>query len=122
VDVFRYEIVLANSHLHLDFNAKFRIERMVGHHGFAYIEKDTGKILRIIQIGDIPGGFPLNSSKATLDYDFNDVGGSQYLLPLKAELELEAYSIQYRNEIEFHDYRRFTADSTLTFEDPDARR
>jgi hypothetical protein len=59
----------------------------------------------------------MNSSKATLDYDFNDVGGAEYLLPLKAELELEAYSIQYRNEIEFRDYRKFTAESTLTFDD-----
>ena len=51
----------------------------------------------------------------TVDYDFADVGGRNYLLPSRSETEIHAISLRARNRMEFHDYKKFGADSLIDF-------
>jgi hypothetical protein len=91
---------------------------VVGYHGTVYIAHDTGRVLRIVKSAEIPGSFPVRSSEGTLDYDLSQVAGREYLLPLRAEMMMSTSTTQFRNEVDFKDYRKFSAESTLTFEEP----
>jgi hypothetical protein len=90
----------------------------VAHHGYVYIDKETGAVLRLTQVGNMPAGFPVLSSATTLDYAYTDIGGKRYLLPLRAETEMSAVSIQTRNQVDFRDYRKFNAETSITFTEP----
>ncbi len=116
VRVFRYDIDVAKSGLTLRFPPALW-SRIVGHHGLVYLDRDSGQALRVVQIADVPADAPVRASKETMDFDYSDVGGNQYLLPLSAEVVLATSTIQFRNAIEFHDYRKFTAESSLSFDE-----
>ena len=76
-------------------------------------------IVRIVSEADtIPEKFPVRNSATSLDYGFADVGGRRYLLPLRAEVRMGTSSMQTRNEVEFHSYKKFGAESSITFEGP----
>jgi len=88
-----------------------------GQHGYVYIDRETNEVLRIVSEADsIPPGFPVQRSSTTLDYEYVDVGGRKFLLPLRAEVRLGSRMLQTRNIVEFHEYRKFTGESTITFQ------
>jgi hypothetical protein len=64
----------------------------------------------------LPIDFSVQKVNLLLDYDFIDVGGSHYLLPLHSETLLEAPPFEHRNETDFLAYRKFSADATITFD------
>ena len=66
----------------------------------------------------IPDGFPVRSAYTLVDYDFTEVGGRPYLLPLRAEVRMNTADLQTRNDVAFHSYRKFAAETTITFGDP----
>jgi hypothetical protein len=153
--VYSYRVDRANSRFELRVATGSTI---AGYHGEVYIDASTNQVLRIAEVADVPEGFPVQSSSNTGDYDFVDVGGRQYLLPvrwesLSADLPAEhpaakagegatiihpwdkppypvsgrsgnsqgsaahpGDQIRYRNWIEFRDYRKYVAESTLTFD------
>jgi hypothetical protein len=53
-----------------------------------------------------------------LDYDFIRVGGRQFLLPLDADVRLASRQISTRNEVRFRGYRKFSGESSISFETP----
>jgi hypothetical protein len=54
----------------------------------------------------------------SLDYGPADVGGRSFLLPLRADVRMAPrYYPSTRNEVEFTGYRKFTGESSITFED-----
>jgi hypothetical protein len=59
-----------------------------------------------------------------VNYDYIKVGGQQYVLPLKTEVKSTAMTPRGKfmswNEAEFHLYRKFGTESSITFETPDA--
>jgi hypothetical protein len=118
--VFRYEITSAKSEYELHFGTAQgkTASTVTAHHGYVYIEKDTNNILRIEQIADPPAGFPLRYAVNTIDYDWNDVGGQRFLLPLRAEITMGSASLRSFNAVEFRDYRKFAAESQISFDQP----
>lgn len=50
-----------------------------------------------------------------MDYDFAEVGGKDYLLPARSETEVRGPQHWARNKMEFREYRKFSADSTVDF-------
>ena len=50
-----------------------------------------------------------------MDYDFATISGEKFLLPLKADLHFRGGRALVWNEIEFHLYRKFSADANITF-------
>ena len=55
--------------------------------------------------------------RTTVDYDFAEVAGKRYLLPIKSETETESVVMRARNIAKFREYRKFSADSTVRFGD-----
>lgn len=89
---------------------------VTGYHGLVYADNETLRVMRItLECDDIPPSFPVQSATEVLDYDFASISGQKYLLPLKADLHFRAQTALVWNEIEFHLYRRFSADSAITF-------
>ncbi len=89
-----------------------------GYTGLVYIDKRTGRVLRIgMEAQEIPRDFPMQQARSRLDYDFIELSGGTYLLPLKAQTYVRAESVLTRNELEFRLYRRFTAEAIITFEE-----
>jgi len=90
--------------------------------GTIWIDKETSRVLRIEQQGKpMPALFPFDTVESTADYDFIRLGTSgPYLLPVEAEVLScqRGTSICSRNKIEFRNYRRFGAETNITFDQP----
>ena len=69
----------------------------------------------------IPFTFPVRSVTTTLEYAFMDVGGKKFLLPVRAEVISDAYSVATRNVEEFRNYRKFGTETNLSFDVPDGK-
>src|SRR5581483_4153182 len=88
-----------------------------GQHGYVYIDSSTKMVTRITAItDDLPADFDVRRVDLLLDYDFTDVGGQHYLLPLHSETKLQVPPFQHRNETDFLQYRKFSADATITYD------
>jgi hypothetical protein len=87
--------------------------------GAIWIDKETRRVVRIEQRTEaMPPDFPYSKAESTLDYDFVRIEGKQYLLPVHSEnLSCHRGSVDCtRNDIEFRNYRKFTADSNVKFD------
>lgn len=116
--VFSYRVLQANSNYHILAQGAETI--LVGYHGLVYIDRETSRVHKItLQADDIPTGYPIRSAKLALDYDVQRIGDNPYLLPLKSTLLLRAAQ-NTKNEVEFHAYRKFSAESTITTFEPEA--
>jgi hypothetical protein len=90
--------------------------------GSVWIDKETSRVLRIEQQGKaMPALFPFDTIEATVDYDFIRLGTTgPYLLPVESEVLScqRGTSICSRNKIEFRNYKKFGAQSDITFDKP----
>ena len=87
-----------------------------GYTGLVYIGKESGRVLRILmEAQGIPSGFPMQEARSRLDFDFIDLSGESFLLPLKAQTFVRGGRLLTRNDLEFRLYRKFTAEATITF-------
>ena len=118
--VFKFKILPENSSYHISFRYQGRFGAQAvkaGQHGLVYIDRETNQVLRIVGEADtIPKNFPVQYSSTVLDYDFVDVGGRQFLLPLRADVRMSTDRLNTRNLVEFHGYRKFSGESTITFQ------
>jgi hypothetical protein len=89
--------------------------------GSVWIDKETARVLRIEQEAhNLPPLFQFDTVESSTDYDFVRLGTpEQYLLPVEAEvLSCErGTSNCSRNKMEFRNYRKFGAESSITFGD-----
>lgn len=135
VAVYSYRVKRVNSHFEMRVAQNMVV---AGYHGELFVDAATHMVLRIAESIDIPDGFPVQFSHNTGDYDFVDVSGQRYLLPVRfeslaadlpplrgrggmlmAEETRKANQLRYRNVIEFQDYRKYAAESTVSFDDKD---
>jgi hypothetical protein len=116
--VYSFAILAANSDYQItsgDPRGEGRVA--AGQHGYVYIDSSTKMVVRVSAVADgLPRDFPVQRVDLLLDYDFIDVGGNHYLLPLHSETVLDAPPFGHRNETDFLAYRKFSADTTITFD------
>jgi hypothetical protein len=90
-----------------------------GYDGSIWIDKETFRVLRIeMAARNLPRSFPIDTTESSLDYDFVLIGDQKYLLPVHSE-SLSCWrgtSQCSRNVIDFRNYKKYTADSSITFE------
>lgn len=87
--------------------------------GAIWIDKETKRVLRIEQKAtSFPDDFEFNRAEVTLEYDFVRIGGRQVLLPVRSENIVcqTGGTACSRNELNFRNYRKFGAESAITFE------
>ncbi len=119
VYVFQFRIDPRRSTYQVDLRSRGkRYKSRIGMKGAVYIDRETKQVLRLSYEGDrLPGKWPQTIRTPTiLDYDFAEIGGKQYLLPKRVDSRVLLPDGDNRNEIEFRNYRKFSADVTLTFE------
>jgi hypothetical protein len=116
--VYTFAIAAANSDYQIT-SGTFRGENRVrvGQHGYIYIDAATKSVVRLIAVADqFPPDFDVQRVDLLLDYDFTDVGGNRYLLPLHSVTTLSAPPFEHRNETDFLQYRKFSSDTSITYD------
>lgn len=120
--VYAYRTSRDRSHYRIGVGDTVDTRRTVvaGRQGFVYADDETGMVMRITgQAEAIPLGFPVTAQSSMQDYDYAMVGDKRYLLPLRVENNMKTAQLHFRNVIEFKDYRKFTGESTISFDVPD---
>ena len=116
VHVFAYRVAAANSKYML--NAPNTGEQaVVGFHGLVYVDRATLAVRRItVNADDIPVKFPLRESSIVVDYDYVAIGDHDHMMPVTAELQVrQGKRYLVRNDVEFREYRRYAAESSIRF-------
>lgn len=87
--------------------------------GSIWIDKESARALRIeLSAHGLPDTFLLDTVENAVDYDFVPIGEGKYLLPVHSEaLSCERHtSYCSRNVIDFRNYKKFSADTSITFD------
>jgi hypothetical protein len=114
VMAFRYQVDQANSRLELDYLRREHL--MPAYSGEVFVDKESHEVLRLTQRADnIPSTFPIQSAETILDYDHRDISGRDFLLPVRAQMDMLSDGVRTRNETEFRNYQKYSADAVITF-------
>jgi len=88
----------------------------VAYNGSVWGDPATGAVWRITDTAsDIPPVLLTRRISTTIDYDEVLIAEKKYLLPVEATVSLLLETRKVRNEMEFQGYRKFEADSVITF-------
>jgi hypothetical protein len=115
--IFRYDVPRERSHWRIEAPAQLYYP---AHSGSLWIDKETGRVLRIEQQSrSMPTLFPFDTTETAIDYDSVRLSATQpYILPVSSEVLtcVRGTSMCMRNKIEFRNYRKFGAESNITFD------
>jgi hypothetical protein len=115
---FSYRVAQYRSQWHINYDRKLDI--MPAYRGLVYVDKQTHQIMRItLEAEDIPASFPVKRAETILDYDFQEISGHTFLLPLKATTIMAANDYLTKNDEEFRVYRKYSAESDIKFDSTD---
>jgi hypothetical protein len=116
MDVYSYRVSASHSDYHIVVPHK-NVDLVTAYHGLIFIDDRTHFVHRItLHADDIPQDFPAQELGLVLDYDYTRIGDSDYLLPLEFEIRSRQGRSLLRNDVTYGDYRKFTADSSISFE------
>jgi hypothetical protein len=91
-----------------------------GYTGSIWIDKENFRVLRIeMSAVNMPKSFALDAVESAVDYDYVLIGDKKYLLPVHSEALscVRGTAECTRNVIEFRNYKKFTADTSISFDD-----
>ncbi|MFN7920529.1 MAG: hypothetical protein U0Q16_10565 [Bryobacteraceae bacterium] len=114
---YSYKVARANSHWRVDASGQVLYP---AYEGTVWIEPAEHRVLRLEMIGrEIPKDFPFDSVEMTVDYGVVKIGSGKYLLPTVAECLAcrRGTNECTRNRTIFRNYRKFTAESTISTTD-----
>jgi hypothetical protein len=92
-----------------------------GYTGSIWIDKENNRVLRIeMSAVNMPRSFALDDVESAVDYDYVLIGDKKFLLPVHSEALscVRGTSECTRNVIEFRNYKKFGADTSITFDTP----
>ncbi len=112
--VFSYKVDQAHSQW--DINYEDRLHMVPAYHGLVYVDNETRQVTRVTLNADNLGDFPVKAAETILDYDYQEISGKRFLLPYKARTLMAADDFRTRNDTEFRIYRKYSAESAITFD------
>jgi hypothetical protein len=113
--VYSYRVLVSKSNYHIKLPER-KLDLMTGYHGLVFIDAQRRMVHRITLHPDgIPLSFPIQDVSLALDYEYNRIGDADYLLPLQFELRSREGKLLVKNDVDYDNYRKFTADSSITF-------
>ena len=113
--LYSFSVEQPNSHWHVESKDQ---SYWPAYSGSIWIDKENYRVLRIeLSAKNLPGTYPLDTVESAVDYDYVLIGEGKYLLPVHSEALscVRGTSQCSRNVIEFRNYKKFTADSNITF-------
>jgi hypothetical protein len=115
---FAYRVPQSRSQWHITYDRKLDI--MPAYHGLVYVDAATHKVTRItLDAENIPDSFPVRQAGTVLDYDYVEISGHTFLLPLKSQTVMTATEYMTRNDTEFRLYRKYETSSDIKFDTTD---
>jgi hypothetical protein len=122
--VYAFHVPQSHSHFTISDQQDPRVIT-AGYRGLIYADRDTNIVMRYkLECEDIPHDFPVKEVHIDVNYDYIDIAGHKYVLPLKTELKSTATTARGKynswNEAEFHLYRKFGTESSIIFDTTDA--
>ncbi len=85
-------------------------------HGLVYADPTDGMVMRLEVEGDVPPVSLFDETGWDVDYGAVTLSGRELVLPVKAVTRFRRANSPWRNEMQFTGYRKYEADSTVTFE------
>ena len=90
--------------------------------GRLWVDRETSQVLRMTMSAmEIPKDFPVRIADTMPDYDWADISGKKFLLPSRSDMKMSDGRVVTRNEIQFRIYRKFSAESVITFDTEDPK-
>ncbi len=89
------------------------------YNGSIWIDKQNYRVLRIeLSAQKLPRTFLLDTVESAVDYDYFTIGDGKFLLPAHSEALscVRGTGDCTRNVIDFRNYKKFTADTSITFD------
>jgi len=117
---YSYHVAREHSHHIVGYHTKTGELRTatVGQQGVVDLDVETSRVLRLtVEAVDIPKDFPVLGSTTSVEYAFVDVAGARHLLPSHAESQIRMVDGSDRNTVQFSNYRKFAAESTIDFKE-----
>ncbi|MBV9507439.1 MAG: hypothetical protein JO323_20795 [Acidobacteriia bacterium] len=112
--VFAYHVKEERSKWHVTADQE---DTIPAYRGLIHVDQETRQVLRIsLEAVDLPPAFPVKQASDTLDYDYQDVGGQMFLLPLKNKVLISGGEVLTRNDNEYHLYHKYSAESEIKFD------
>jgi hypothetical protein len=112
--VFAYHVEQARSQWHITYD---KLDIVPAYHGLVYVDEKSHEVVRVtLEAQNIPAEFPVKSVQTVLDYDYTDISGHTFLLPIKDETLSRADDYLSKVDTEFHNYRKYSAESELKFD------
>jgi hypothetical protein len=114
--LYDFSVERPNSHWHIEADGQ---NDQPAYTGSIWIDKENYRVLRIeLSAQNLPSSFPLDTVESAVDYDYVVIGDGKYLLPVHSEALSCAHGANgcTRNVIEFRNYKKFAADSNITFD------
>jgi hypothetical protein len=91
-------------------------QAIVGFRGTLEIDRETGEVIHLDLVADhIPSELQMSRTITEVDYDFIEVAGNRYLLPVHSQTKLDSKTESLRNESAFREYRKFNVSSKVDF-------
>jgi hypothetical protein len=116
--VYAYHVAAANSDYHIVVPAPDSQDLVTAYHGLIFIDDRRHFVHRITLHADgIPRAFPVQDVSLMLDYEYTRISDADYLLPLSFELRSRDGKVLVKNDVDYDNYRKFTADSSVRFGD-----
>ena len=118
--VYGYRVRAFKSSYHIEVPEQ-SLDLVTAYHGLLFIDSENHYVHRItLHADEIPPSFPIQDISLALDYDYKRIGDADYLLPRQFELLSREGARLVRNDVEYDNYRKFTAVSVITYGSPDA--
>jgi hypothetical protein len=115
---FNYRVAQSRSQWHIVYDKKLDI--VPAYHGLVYVDKESHELLRVtLAAENIPPDFPIKRAETVLDYDYQQLSGKTFLLPLKSTTLMSASDYLTKNDEEFRVYRKYSAESDIKFDATD---
>jgi hypothetical protein len=93
---------------------------IAGYHGVIYARRSDNVIMRItLECDDIPATFPVQEVKLDLWYGVRKLSDHEFILPVKWDSTSRDGKQMWRSSAEFSLYRKYEADTTITFASED---
>lgn len=121
--VYDFRVKKENSASVVSLGNDERLTIIVGERGRVWVDRETFRVLRLETIStDIPADFPIRATSRLVDYDWVDISGRKYLLPVRAVIEAtqtaqDSFTFQWRNDVLFRNYQRYGTEIKIIEED-----
>jgi hypothetical protein len=116
VMAFSYHVSRSRSQYRLVVeDAKLSI--ITAYRGLVEVDPKTHVVMRVSTIAEnIPADFPIRKAEDVLDYDYQDISGHTFLLPMKSQVLMSGGEVLTRLDEEFRLYRKYSAEAGITYD------